>query len=69
MLNFTRIMIFAVGLAVATTAYAYGEARYCSTDGTQMWPTGEVSQRDDGVYEQHKCNGNPQHTRWYKIKY
>ena len=69
MSRFARILIFTVGLAAATSAYAYGEARYCSTDGTQMWPTGEISQRTDGNYEQYKCSGNPQHTRWYKIKY
>ena len=69
MTRFARILIFTVGLAAATSAYAHGEARYCSTDGTQMWPTGEISQRTDGNYEQYKCSGNPQHTRWYKIKY
>ena len=69
MSRFARIVIFTVGLSAATTAYAYGETRYCSTDGTQMWATGEISQRADGNYEQYKCTGDPQHTRWYKIKY
>ncbi len=56
------LSLIAAGAAVAA------EVRYCSTDGTMLFSTGEYSQRDDGTYEKFKCGGTPQHTRYYKLK-